>query len=75
MLAKIVRVGEETALLLPDDLVKKLAWEVGKLVEVASLPNGELHPSKPISVHDAGMKIAERVMIDYAETFKALAKT
>jgi antitoxin component of MazEF toxin-antitoxin module len=74
MKVKAVRVGDEIAVLLPRELVVRLGLAEGQFVHAVLLSDGSVRIGQSDPVFDEGMRIAEEVMEECAETFAALAK-
>jgi antitoxin component of MazEF toxin-antitoxin module len=75
MKAKLIRIGDEVALLLPNEIVKMLDLEEGQQLHVRRLEDGGFRVGKTDPDYEKGLRIAEEVMETCAETFKALAKS
>jgi hypothetical protein len=75
MKARVIKVGDEMAVVLPNEAVAMLDLKDGQRLFVRRLPDGgyRIGPNDP--AYDKGMRIAEDIMGEYAETFKALAKS
>jgi len=69
----IQKVGEELAITLPADLVARLQWGSGDLLEAEVIAGG-LTLTRIEAAHDQVMRIAEDVMDEYRTTFEQLAK-
>lgn len=74
MKAEVIKIGDQTALILPNEIVKMLDIAEGQRLHVRRLADAGFRVGANDPVHDEGMRIAERMMVEYAETFKALAK-
>jgi putative addiction module antidote len=66
--------GDDFVVVLPADVVERLAWESGDAVEV-SVNGTEVRIVRSKTEHDRAMEIAEQVMDEYREVFETLAKT
>jgi antitoxin component of MazEF toxin-antitoxin module len=75
MKAEVIRIGDELALILPNEIVTSLDIAKGQRLYVRRLADGGFRVGANDPEYDKGMRIAERVMAEYAETFKALAKS
>ena len=61
--------------ILPDELLAHLKWDAGDTVVVAVSQDGSLQLTRQNPHHDEVMRIARKAVVEYAETFKALAKS
>lgn len=75
MKVKVIKVGDDLAFRLPNEIVKMLDLEEGQELFARRLPEGGVCVGHSDPVFDKGMRIAKEAMVKYAETFKALAKT
>jgi putative addiction module antidote len=61
-------------LTLPDELIARLDWQAGDIVDVEPQENG-LKVVRVETVFDRTMKIAEQVMYEYHDALAELAKS
>jgi antitoxin component of MazEF toxin-antitoxin module len=73
--AQVIKVGNEMALILPNEIVTMLDLKEGQEIQARRLADGGFRIGVDDPIHDKGMRIAEKAMVKYAETFKALAKS
>ena len=70
-----IRKSEENlALVLPDEVVAKLGWSHGDVLD-AEVVDGRLQIVRTQTVRDHAMEFARRGMVKYRKAFEALAKT
>lgn len=74
MKGEVIKIGDQTALILPNEIVRSLDIAEGQRLYVRRLADGGFRVGDDPE-YDKGMRIAERVMVEYAETFRALAKS
>jgi antitoxin component of MazEF toxin-antitoxin module len=75
MTAVEIKIGDHPALVLPKDVAKSLGLREGQHLHAERLADGSLKIG-PYDPHfDKAMQIADKVMVEYADTFKALAKS
>lgn len=71
---EIKRIGNSTGLILPKELLARLRLKLGDKLIATEGPNGTLTLS-PYTDDDAeALRIAREIMVEYADTFRALAK-
>jgi antitoxin component of MazEF toxin-antitoxin module len=75
MKAQLIKVGDKTAVVLPNEITQMLDLREGQQLHVRRLADGGFRIGVDDPVHDKAMSIAEEAMVRYAETFKALAKS
>jgi antitoxin component of MazEF toxin-antitoxin module len=73
--AQVIKVGNEIALILPNEIVRMLDLREGQQLYASRPADGGFRIGVDDPIHDKGMRIAEEAMVKYAETFKALAKS
>jgi antitoxin component of MazEF toxin-antitoxin module len=66
--------GRNLIVVLPDDFVAKLGWRRGDVLTAEVVVAG-LGITRIQTFHDRAMEFARRGMVNYRETFEALAKT
>lgn len=74
MKLEIKKIGNSTGVILPKELLAQLGLERGDELYVSKMPDRgvKLTPYDPN--HEKAMEIARKVMKEYKDTFKALAK-
>ena len=75
MKLEITKIGDQLGIILPDELLTHLKWSAGDQFDVAESSDGSLQLTREDPHHAKVMAIARKAMVDYAETFKALAKS
>jgi antitoxin component of MazEF toxin-antitoxin module len=70
---KVRKSGENLILVLPDEVVAKLGWARGDILN-AEVVGDSLKIVQTQTAHDHAMEIARRGMVKYRKTFEALAK-
>lgn len=68
-------VGEETALILPSEIVKMLGLQEGQSLFVRRLDDGGFRLDRTDLVEGEVISIAREVQDEYASTFETLAKS
>ena len=71
---EIKKIGNSTGLILPKELLAELNFAQGDWVHVSRTPDRGLKISPYDPDHEEAMEIARKVMREYQDTFKALAK-
>ena len=71
---QIRRIGNSVGLILPKELLARLKLGEGDKLHIVELPEREFKLSPYDAKHAKAMKIARRVMHEYKDTFRALAK-
>lgn len=66
--------GEKLTLVLPDEIVAKLGWSRGDVLDAEAI-DGRLQIVRAQTFHNRAMEIARKGMVKYRKTFEALAKT
>jgi antitoxin component of MazEF toxin-antitoxin module len=66
--------GENLTLILPDEVVAKLGWSRGDILD-AKVVDSRLQIVRIQTFHDRAKEIARRGMVKYRKTFEGLAKT
>jgi putative addiction module antidote len=74
MKLEIKKIGNSTGLILPKELLAELNFSQGDWVHVSRTADRGLKISPYDPDHEEAMEIARRVMREYQDTFKALAK-
>jgi len=74
MAIQIRRCGEKLVIAFPGEVVARLGWGQGDLLEV-EVADDSLKSVRSMTAHDHAMKIAGEAMNEYRETFEALAKS
>ena len=74
MKALVTKLGDETALILPNEIVKMLDLNEGQSLYVRKLDDGGFRVGATDPLHDQVIRIAERVMEEYRNAFEELAK-
>ena len=74
MKLELKKIGNSTGLILPKELLARLGLEQGDSVTVSEGPDRTLAISAYAADDDETMEIARKVMRDYKNTLKALAK-
>lgn len=74
MKLELKRIGNSTGLILPKELLARLGLEQGDSVMVSEGPERTVTLSAYAADDEETMEIARRVMRDYKNTLKALAK-
>ena len=74
MKLEVKKIGNSTGLILPKELLARLRLEQGDWVYVTELADRSVRISPYDPNHEAGMEIARKVMKEYQDTFRALAK-
>ena len=74
MKLELKKIGNSTGLILPKDLLARLGLEQGDSVMVTEGPDRTLTVSSYTEDDDETMRLARKVMHDYRNTLKALAK-
>ena len=64
MKVQIHRDGEETVMILPDELIASLGWQPGDVLEASTDGNG-LKIGRPETTHERGVRIAKKAMKRY----------
>ena len=75
MKTQIIKVGDQLALMLPEDIVTQLEMKDGQELHLRPFPDGSLRIDTGASLHGEAMRIVDKAMVEYAETLKTLAKT
>ncbi len=73
MKLQIQRVGDSTALLLPDELLAKLGLEQGQWLGMSELPGGGVRLPPCDASFQKAMAIVDKVMVEYHGAPKKLA--
>ena len=68
-------IGDGLGLILPEELLTHLKWSAGDTLSAAVSQDGSLQLTRDDPTFEEGMRIAREAMVEYAETFKALAKS
>jgi hypothetical protein len=68
------RCKDNLFVILSKQAVDKLDWGSGDIVDIEVIDDG-LKVVRTMTKHDHAMIIAERIMVEYSETFEALAKS
>ena len=71
---KVGEPGNSEFVVLPQDLLDHLKWSDGDCVSASVSQDGSLQLTKMDPNLEKVMRIARKVMVEYAETFRALAK-
>ena len=74
MKLELKKIGNSTGLILPKELLARLGLEQGDAVTVTEGPDRSLTVSPYSDDDDETMRLARKVMRDYRNTLKALAK-
>ncbi len=74
MKLELKKIGNSTGLILPKELLARLGLQQGDSVTVTEGPERSLAISAYTADDDETMEIARKVMREYKNTFKALAK-
>jgi antitoxin component of MazEF toxin-antitoxin module len=75
MKALVKRVGDETALILPSEIVKMLDLKEGHALFLRRLDDSGFRLGRTDPVQDEVMDIARQVLDEHSGTFEALAKS
>ena len=70
-----IKIGDHPTLVLPEDMAKTLGLHEGQCLDAERLQDGSLRIGPYDPKFDKAMRIAKDVMVEYADTFKALAKS
>ena len=73
MKLKLRELSNGLGVVLPNDLIASLGWEVGDMIEV-EIDSSRLKVVRVETDFERGIRIAEQAMEDYRETLQALAK-
>ncbi len=74
MKIEIGKCKDNLFLILPKEAVAQLDWGSGDIIDI-EVVDGRLKAVRTMTKHDHAMEIADRIMDEYSETFKALAKS
>jgi hypothetical protein len=70
-----IGIGDDAIMVLPGDIAKTLGIREGQYLRAERLADGSVRLG-PYDAHlDKGLRIADEVFVEYAETFEALAKS
>jgi bifunctional DNA-binding transcriptional regulator/antitoxin component of YhaV-PrlF toxin-antitoxin module len=75
MTAIEIKIGDDSALVLPKEVAIALGLEEGQYLHAERLPDGSVKIGPYDPTYDKGMRIARKVFVEYAEVFRALAKS
>ena len=74
MKLEIKKIGNSTGVILPKELLVRLGLKQGQVVYVTELPDGDIRLSRYDPDFEETMEIMKQLMVEYRDTFKALAK-
>ncbi len=74
MKLKLRKIGDHTAAILSDDLLSRLEWRAGDILDAEVVDDG-LKILRTETVHARAMKIARKGMEKYRDTLEKLAKS
>jgi putative addiction module antidote len=74
MVLQIKRIGNSVGLILPKELLARLKLKEGDQLHITEEPERAFKLSPYDEKHAKAMEIARRVMHEYKDTFRALAK-
>ncbi len=74
MKLEIKKIGNSTGVILPKELLAQLGLERGDALYVSKMPDRSFKLTPYDPNHEKAMEIARKVMKEYKDTFKALAK-
>jgi putative addiction module antidote len=75
MKLRIEKIGNSTAVVLPDELLAKLNLGPGRWVEGSELPKGGFRLAPCTADFNKAMAILDEVMVEYHDTLKKLAES
>ncbi|MBZ9936743.1 AbrB family transcriptional regulator [Mesorhizobium sp. BR1-1-16] len=74
MKLEIKKIGNSTGLILPKELLARLALKQGQWVNVTENADGSIRVSPYDPAFDKAMGIVDDIMIEYRDTLRELAK-
>ncbi len=74
MKIKIEKCKDRLLVVIPNEAITQLGWGHGDILD-GEVANGSLKIVRTKTAYDRTMEIAEMVMDEYSETFKALSKS
>jgi antitoxin component of MazEF toxin-antitoxin module len=75
MKARVIRIGEEVAVVLPKEIVVALTLKEDQALHIRKVDDTGFRLGTTDPIHEKGLEIARKLMVDYAETLRALAKS
>lgn len=69
----VTRIGDSLGVILPREVIERLGLKDGDQLSAVEQANGSVEIA-PLTVRERTMQVARRVMEQYAETFRILAK-